>query len=198
LKDHRVKAIEWQTKVEELMTQVELPELLKLIDFERLTANVKYVDNGARRLGFKFQQIEGVPQKLVYGKQIFALKKGRSVVPHGHNNMATAFLILGGKLHGRHYDRIEDESDHLIIKPTLDRHYKPGEPSTVSDYKNNIHWFKAVTEPAFILNIHVLNLEPDWPAPTGRVYVDPAGEQLSEGLVRARRIGYREAHELYG
>ena len=75
---------------------------MKLIDFDRLTANVNFAERGERSLRFSFPKVEGVPTELSFGKQIFALKKGRSVVPHGHNNMATAFLILKGDLRGRH------------------------------------------------------------------------------------------------
>jgi hypothetical protein len=142
----------------------------------------------------KLQQI----RQLVFGKQIFALKKDRSVVPHGHNNMATAFLILKGDLQGRHYDRLEDHEDHYVIKPTIDRKFGPGGCSTVSDYKDNIHWFQALTEPAYIFNIHVLNVNPDNREPTGRLYLNPHGEKLKGGLIRAPRIGYKEAHELFG
>src|SRR5687767_13631760 len=94
LKDQKLKQEEWQKKMEELYSQVDLPEILELIDFDKLTKNLTLVDNGVRSLRFSFKQVEGVPENLVYGKQIFAFKKGRSVVPHGHNNMATAFLVL--------------------------------------------------------------------------------------------------------
>ena len=198
LKDGRLKQVEWQKKIEELFAKVDLPDLLQLIDFERLTANVQLVDNGARSLSPKFREIDGVPTKLIFGRQIFALKKDRSVVPHGHNNMATAFLILQGDLQGRHYDRLEDENEHFIIKPTIDRKFGPGECSTISDYKDNIHWFKAITEPAFIFNLHVLDVNPGSTLPTGRVYLDPDGEKLSGGRIRAKKLGYKEVNELYG
>ncbi|MGE3317301.1 MAG: hypothetical protein AB7O26_19465, partial [Planctomycetaceae bacterium] len=90
----KLPQIEWQKKIEELFAKVDLPELLRFIDFEKLTKDVKYPDLGARSLSPRFPEVEGLPTKLVFGKQIFALKKGRSVIPHGHNNMATAFLIL--------------------------------------------------------------------------------------------------------
>jgi len=198
LKDEKLKQIAWQSKVEELFAHVDLPQLLQLVDFQRLTSNLQLVDRGARSLRFKFRQIEGVPTNLVFGKQIFAVKKDRSVVPHGHNNMATAFLILKGSFHGRHYDRLEDETDHIIIKPTIDQSFGSGGYSTISDYKDNVHWFKASSEPSFIFNIHVLNLPFDDTRPTGRVYLDPDGEQLSDGRIRARRIRYKEAYRLYG
>lgn len=198
-KSGKLSQLDWQTKIEELYTQVDLPALLELIDFEQLTSNLKLADNGVRSLRFSFQKIEGVPTSLVFGKQIFAMKKGRSVVPHGHNNMATAFLILRGQFEGKHYDRLETQADHYIIKPTIDRKFGPGQCSTVSDFKDNIHWFKSIDDqPAFIFNIHILGVDSSNKESTGRLYLDPNGEQLSGGLIRARKIDYDEAHKLYG
>lgn len=198
VKGQTLKQVEWQRQIEALFSKVDLPDLLRLIDFDRLTKNLKFVDNGARSIRFRFPKIEGLPTEYVFGKQVFALKKDRSVVPHGHNNMATAFLILKGDLRGRHYDRLEDAEDYFVIKPTIDRRFSLGEYSTISDYKDNVHWFQAVTEPAFIFNIHVLNIRPGSPLPTGRVYLDPNGERLKGGLIRAPRLGYQEALRLYG
>lgn len=198
LKNEALKQVVWQEKIEELFAQVDLPELLTFVDFDRLVADAKLVDRGARSLHCQFPAVEGLPTELVFGRQIFAVKKDRSVVPHGHNNMATAFLVLDGKFKGRHYDRIEDEKEHIIIKPTIDRDFERGECSTISDYKDNVHWFKASHEPSFLFNIHVLNLRPDSDLKTGRVYLDPGGEQLKGGLIRARRITYGEANRLYG
>ncbi len=198
LKDKKLSQVEWQKKIEELYTRADVEDFLRLIDFDKLTQNLELVDKGAKSLQVKFPQVEGVPEKVSWGRQIFALKKGRSVVPHGHNNMATAFLILKGNFHGRHFDRVHDEDDHIIIKPTIDRKFKVGECSTVSDFKDNIHWFQALEEPAFIFNIHVSGINPDIAETTGRVYLDPQGEKLKDGLIRARRVDYEEVNKLYG
>ena len=198
LKDHKLEQVAWQKKIEELYRGADVADFLRLIDFDKLTRNLKLEDSGARSLEVKFPKLEGLPEKLSWGRQIFALKKGRSVVPHGHNNMATAFLILKGNFHGRHYDRLEDEDEHVLIKPTIDRQFKVGEFSTVSDYKDNVHWFKALDEPAFIFNIHVMGIDPDNDNTTGRVYLDPNGEKLKDGVIRARLIESDEAHKLYG
>ena len=198
VKDQQVRQIEWQIKVQELYSKVDLPDLLRFIDFDRLSAGAKFVDSGARSIRFKFPEVEGLPKKQVFGKQIFALKKGRSVVPHGHNNMATAFIILKGDLRGRHYDRLEDADDYFIIKPTIDRKFSPSGYSTISDHKDNVHWFQALTETAFIFNIHVLGLNPASGQRTGRVFLDPNGERLAGGLIRAPRVDYDQAHKLFG
>lgn len=198
LKDEKLKQLQWQEKIKELFSKVDLPDLLRLIDFDKVTKNVSAPDHGAKSLSFKFQEIDGVPTKLVFGKQIFALKQGRSVVPHGHNNMATAFLILKGDFQGRHYDRLEDLADHVIIRPTIDERFSPGGCSTVSDFRDNIHWFKSLSESAYIFNIHVNNINPKSTEPTGRVYLDPNGEKLTDGKIKARLITYDESNKLYG
>src|SRR5207253_5893957 len=177
-----------QNKLEELYKKVELRELIELIDLDRLTKGLKLPDDGAASLAFDLSKVEGLPKRLVFGKQIFCLKKGRSVVPHGHDNMCTGFIVLRGEFEGKHYDRVEDNKDHYLIRPTIDRLFRPGECSTVSDRKDNVHWFKAVTETGFIFNIHVMGYNRDNPKSPGRVYVDPEGEKVKGGLIVAKKI----------
>ena len=194
-----LKQIDWQKKVEELLAKVDVPELLKFIDFDKLQKSVKFRDRGEASLRPKFPKVEGLPTDLVFGHQIFALGKDRSVVPHGHDNMATAFLILKGKFEGKHYDRLADEGKFMIIRPTLDRAFGVGEVSTVSDHKDNVHWFKATSDDGgFIFNIHVMNVDPSSGRRANRIYIDPNGEKLSGGRIKARRINGDEANKLYG
>ena len=197
VKGAKLKQTDWQVKVDELFGQVDLADTLKFIDFDKLTADIKLRDQGELSLRAKLPKVEGLPTDLVFGHQVFALGKDRSVVPHGHNNMATAFLILQGNFRGRHFDRLEDDGQHMIIRPTIDRAFAPGEHSTVSDFKDNVHWFTATSERAFIFNIHVMNVDPA-KKENGRVYIDPNGEKLSEGRIRARHISAAEVFKLYG
>ena len=196
--DHRLKDVEFQKSLESLYSRVDLPALLKTLDFERMAAGVNYPALGAKSLPVDFTNVVGLPTELVFGRQIFAMKKGRSVVPHGHDNMATGFLVLNGKLRGRHYDRVEDQKDHYLIRPTIDRSFAPGEFSTISDHKDNVHWFTAESDNAFIFNIHVNNTDPGNPNKPGRIYVDPMGEKVAGGLVKAPKITYGKANQLYG
>lgn len=195
VKGKKLGQVEWQGQVERLFAQVDLPELLKFIDFAKLTRDLKYRDHGELSLRPKFPEVEGLPKELVFGTQVFALQKNRSVVPHGHDNMVTAFLILDGKFRGRLYDRLENGPDWMIIKSTTDREFGVGDSSTISDEKDNVHWFQALSDQAFIFNIHVMSVKP---GRTGRVYVDPQGEKLSDGRIKARRIKADEVYRLYG
>jgi hypothetical protein len=198
LKDHKLTDLEFQDKLEELYKKVELRELIELIDLDRLSQGVKLPNNGAASLAFDLSKVEGLPKRLVFGKQIFGLKKGRSVVPHGHDNMCTGFVVLRGTFRGRHYDRVEDHDDHYLIRPTIDRTFKPAEFSTISDHRDNVHWFQAESETGFIFNIHVDNYDPANPKVANRVYVDPDGEKVAGGLIVAKKTTSSACHKKYG
>jgi hypothetical protein len=196
--EHKVKDVAFQESLEALYRRVDLPALLRTLDFDRIAAGVDYPALGARSLPVEFDSVAGLPTSLVFGRQIFAMKRGRSVVPHGHDNMATGFLVLGGNLRGRHYDRVEDREDHYIIRPTIDRTFTPGEFSTISDHKDNVHWFEAASDHAFLFNIHVMGTNPENPKKSSRIYVDPVGEPVAGGLIKAPKISYGKANRMYG
>lgn len=197
LKGQKLKQTEWQTQVEDLFAQVDLSEFLTYVDFAKLTKDMKFQELGERSFRAEFPKVEGLPTELVYGHQMFALQKDRSVVPHGHENMATAFLVLEGEFAGKHYDRLENHKKHMIIRPTIDRKFTPGEYSTVSDHKDNVHWFKTLSKTGYIFNIHVLNVDPDVKK-SGRVYIDPHGEPLSGGRIKADKLRAVDAFKRYG
>jgi hypothetical protein len=196
--EHRTKDVQYQQSLERLYQRVDLSALLKTLDFDRLAAGVSFPAKGAKSLPVDFSHAGGLPVELAFGRQIFGMGKGRSVVPHGHDNMATGFLVLKGSFRGRHYDRIEDHADHYIIRPTLDREFQPGQFSTISDHKDNVHWFTNQSETGFIFNVHVVETNPENPKRPGRVYVDPMGEKLAGGLIKAPKISYGKVNQLYG
>ena len=198
LKDHKSKDVQFQASLEGLYKKVDLPSLLKTLDFDRIAKVDNLPDHGAKSLPADFKNVSGLPTDLVFGRQIFAMKTGRSVIPHGHDNMATGFLVLSGNLRGRHWDRVEDQKDHFLIRPTIDRAFKPGEFSTVSDHKDNIHWFTADSDHAFVFNIHVNHTDPGNPKSPGRIYLDPLGEKVAGGLIKAPKITYGKANQMYG
>jgi hypothetical protein len=198
VKTQKIKDVDFQAKLEELYRKVNLPDLLALLDFDRLEKSVRLPDNGAANLGVDLSKVEGLPKGLAFGKQIFAMKKGRAVVPHGHDNMCTGFIILKGTFRGRHYERVEDNRDHYLIKPTIDRGFRPGECSTISDHKDNVHWFVAESDTGFIFNVHVMGYNPENQKTASRVYVDPEGEKTAAGLIVARKMTSAECHKKYG
>ena len=80
VRSQKIPQIEWQKQVEALFKKIDVADVLKLIDFEAITKDLKIADNGASSLRPKFPKVEGLPTEFVFGRQVFALKKGRSVV----------------------------------------------------------------------------------------------------------------------
>jgi hypothetical protein len=64
--------------------------------------------------------------------------------------------------------------------------------------KHSVHWFTAQDEVGFLFNIHVVETDPGNTRRPGRVYVDPMGEKLSGGLIKAPKITYGKINQLYG
>ena len=119
----------------------------------------QYPDLGVHTKPIKFPKLEGLPERTVFVKKLFGMKKDRAIIPHGHSNMASAHLVLKGEMHLRHYEKIRKEESNLIIRPSIDKIVSLGESSSISDEKDNVHWFVANTESAFTFDIIILDLK---------------------------------------
>ena len=198
LKQGNVKPIEWQQQIESLLSRVELKDLLSAIDYDRLAKSAVFPEDHESAEDVDFSQTKGLPAELSFAPYFYAMKKGVAIVPHGHRNMVSMHMMLKGQAHAWQFERISDEAQYLTIKPTIDKVVSVGAVSTISDQRDNIHWFKALSEPVFMFNIGVFGLKPSETF-TGRDYIDPlGGEKLKDGLIRAKRLDVKEAYKLYG
>jgi hypothetical protein len=197
LRGQKLTDLEFQKKMEDLYARVDLKALAGLVKLDEIEAKKRLPDYGAASVGFDLGKVEGLPE-VRFGRQIFGCKKGRSIVPHGHHNMCTGFIVLKGKWHGRHFDKLETLADHYVIRPTIDREFGPGELSTVSDHKDNIHWFEAKTDGAYIFNVHVDGYDKSMKGNATRLYLDPDGEKLTGERIKAAKMNSEQCHKKYG
>lgn len=124
------------------------------------------------------------------------MKKDRAIIPHGHINISSAHLIIKGEMHLRHYEKIRQEENNLIIKPTVDKMINLGESSSISDEKDNVHWFIVNSESAFTFDVIMLDLN-------GKHYdiynLDIYEKQdLSDGTLRVPILDVKTALKKYG
>jgi hypothetical protein len=198
LRQGKVKPIEWQRQIEALLSRVELKDLLSAIDYDKLAKSAVFPDDHESAENVDFSQNEGLPAELSFAPYFYAMRKDVAIVPHGHRNMASMHMMLKGQAHSWQFERVSDEEQYLTIKPTIDKVLNVGAVSTISDQRDNIHWFKALSEPVFMFNIGVFGINAS-EGFSGRDYVDPlGGEKLQGALIRARRIEVKEAYKLYG
>ena len=158
LKTTTINPIEWQQLVRPLFEEIELPELMRFIDFDRLRKSFNFPDLGVSTSHVKFPKLNGLPENTCYIKKIFGMQKNRAIIPHGHSNMTSAHLVLSGVMHLRHYNKIRIDGQHLIIQPTIDKNVMPGDFSSISDDQDNVHWFIAKSDHAFTFDVIVLDL----------------------------------------
>jgi hypothetical protein len=198
LLDGKTQPLEWQRGIESLLRGVELEDLLRAIDYQRLAKTTALPDDHESAEEISLARGRDLPGELSFTPYFYALKKGRAIVPHGHHNLATMHMILHGEARARHYDRVRDEAQHMIVRLTDDKVCGPGAVTTISDQKDNIHWFVALTEPVYMFNIGVHGIKKKQRS-SGRDYLDAGrGEQLGGGLIRARKLDGAEAYRLYG
>lgn len=139
LKKNSITPVEWQLQIEDLYNKIELTDILNFIDFENLIKGFDFPDLGVNTKPVRFPKLDGIPDNVVFTKKIFGMKKDRAIIPHGHSNMASAHLVLKGDMHLRNYEKLGFDEKNMIILPTVDRIIKPGESSSISDDRDNVH-----------------------------------------------------------
>lgn len=158
LHTNSISALSWQQHLESLFQQVQLQDILRDIDFQNLTRGFKYPELGVATKPVKLPQLTGLPEKTVFVKKIFGMQKDRAIIPHGHSNMASAHYVLQGKMHLRHYQKLYKSNNHLTVVPSIDKVVKAGDNSSISDEKDNVHWFIAESASAFTFDVIMLDL----------------------------------------
>jgi hypothetical protein len=204
-RDLLAQPAQWQEAVEAAARAVDLADLRRSIEFDKLAPPLAQHDTQ----GGDSVLLKGVGVSCA--AKLFCLRKGDAITPHGHRNMMSMHLVLGGELHVRHFEKLGDDrasvpakdglapaGGHLLLRPTIDRTARPGDATSVSPARDNVHWFVAQSRTAYTFDCIVSDL-----APAGYSYgidlVDPAGaERLPDGTLRARVIGWDESLRRYG
>lgn len=195
----QIKQVEWQSKIAEIFAGVEQKDLLRAIDFDRLSQKLKLVGSHEGVIETKPAYSAGMPAELSFSTFIYGMKKGGTIPPHCHRNMTSMHMPIAGASHGWHFDRLADEAQHLIIQPTEDKALSHGEVTTVSDEKNNVHWFEATSDVAYMFNILVMDVNPATKGGGRQFYVDAAhGDKVDRDKLRVKKLSSKEAYKIYG
>lgn len=196
LRTDALSPLQWQQRIEALYANIALEDILKFIDFDNLIKGFEYPDLGVATRPVKFPKLEGLPEKTAFVKKVFGMKRDRAIIPHGHSNMTSAHLILKGEMHLRHYEKVHQDGQNLIIAPTIDRMAKRGESSSISDEKDNVHWFIAQSETAFTFDVIMPDLNgKSYDIHNLDIY---ASEDLKNGTLKVPILEVEAALKKYG
>ena len=112
--------------------------------------------------------------------------------------MVSAFLCLSGEFEVRLYDRLEEREDSMVVRSTVEQDAAgPGTWSSISDYRDNVHWLTAKSDDCYLFTCKMLSVEQGLPL-NGRINIDlKQAKKLNSMTYLAPKITAAEASRLY-
>ncbi|HXL99988.1 MAG TPA: hypothetical protein VN932_08660 [Rhizomicrobium sp.] len=191
--------LDWQDRIAALNASVPVGEIVRYLDIDKLAAHFTYPSKLAETADPHFPKTistGGVARPWFL--RVFAMREGGAVIPHAHNNMVSAHLVIHGNFHARTYDRVRDETDAIAIRPAVNRLLSPGEIITMSDDRDNVHWLVAQSNRSMTFDIGMTHI-----SRTRRykiaaneysmIYLDPTPAPGSDGLIVAPVLTFEQA-----
>jgi hypothetical protein len=187
----------WCDEVERLGSQVDLEALMAAVRRAPLPLAGRPAGNDPRKRFVNFLDADGTPRRLAYGAALFEFQPHNVITPHGHKHMVSAHMVVAGRFRVRNFDRLRDEENAMVIRPTRDYVARVGDVSTMCSARDNIHWFVPQGGPATTFDVVVSDLDPGQPSYDIKA-IDPVrGRRLADGTIAAPIIGFDEASRRY-
>jgi hypothetical protein len=181
---------EWRARIGDTLRGCSIAELWAHLDVDRFARHVPRSPRGAAIVRLPIAAHRSAAMRL------FFFEAGRADPPHCHFNQVTAHLVLAGEFRVRHFDRLGEERAGVVIRPTGDRSIGPGDTTSISDERDNVHWHHALTR-GVLLDVEQGRLDPSCPS-RSRQLLDPEGPPRADGTILARRMSRLSALRRFG
>lgn len=186
---------DWRDGLDQLNRHLDLTALLQEMGYEDLIAVTQFAELGVSTAKLDFGD-HGIRELSFYPK-LFAVDKGRAIIPHGHSNMVSAHLITSGRFHLRQYDKIDLAADSMVVRPSFEGEVTAGDLSSIGEHEDNVHWFVAL-EPSYTLDVIVTGVDGE-KNPSYDIHNLDMDNAVTDGeLLRVPRLGVVDALNKYG
>jgi len=186
--------LDWQERIGEVLLTSSVAELRAALDLDALARRARPVTRGCSivplALGPDLDPDEGAAMR------VFFFETGRGDPPHVHFNSVTCHIVLAGRFRVRHYERIAEEGDAFLLRPTRDREISEGQSTSISELRENGHWHHCL-EHGVLLDVEQGRLDPTIP-PRNRVLVDLSVPPRADGTILAPALTRSAALRAYG
>jgi hypothetical protein len=192
-----IKPLAWMSEVEALARAVDVQELMATVNRARIAPAPQGGQNDPKKRYVQFVDAKGEPRRLHYATALFDFAPHNVITPHGHKHMVSAHMVVAGRVRVRNFDRVRDEGNAIVIRPTRDYVARLGDISTMSSDRDNIHWFVPQGGPTTTFDVIISDL--DAGAPSYEIQpVDPiGGRTLPNGEIVAPIMTFRDASQRY-
>jgi hypothetical protein len=197
LRSGAVSEKSWHDEVNRLAGEVDIGSLAAEIKRARVKpAGEPFMRDPIKRK-IRFMDENGVPMKLAYKAATFTFDPSNVITPHAHKHMASAHMVIDGKVRVRTFDRVGEKDGALIIRPTGDHVAGLGDAAAMTTAVDNVHWFTPETQSATTFDVIVSSLDPGQD-PFLIQPVDPlGGERQTDGTIIAPIMGFKESMDEY-
>jgi hypothetical protein len=197
LRAGQITPLAWQGDVETLAREVDLAELVALVNGACHSLAPHSSENDPIKRHVRFLDANGEPRRLAYGAALFAFEPRNVITPHGHRHMVSAHMVVDGAFRIRNFDRIGDEGEAMLIRPTRDYIARVGEVSTMSSQRDNIHWFVPQGGAATTFDVIISDLTPGAASYEIRA-IDPlGGQRRPNGAILAPIMSFEDSSRRY-
>jgi hypothetical protein len=196
LRSDAVSPLAWHDEVNRLASEVDVAQLLAEAARSLTLAGDPFMHDPVKR-SVHFLDAEGQPRRLNYAAATFSFGPENVITPHAHEHMASAHMVIQGKVRIRTFDRVESRADALVIRPTTDHIGEVGSAAAMTSAKDNIHWFTPATPAAMTFDVIVDGLdkgEKDYVIQP----VDPlGGDHRADGTIVAPILSFEASMQRY-
>ena len=189
----------WQDRVEALNASVPVAEVSRYLDVEAITRDFRYGSFLAETADPLLpSDILGDMGMRGWFLRVFGLRRGGAIIPHVHNNMVSAHLVISGRFRVRTHDRVRDLEDAVVLRPTRDAEFTTGAVLSMSDRRDNQHWLLAGEDRSMTFDVGVVDRPASWAYGLkanryNMIFVDPERPQQSDGTVIAPVLSFEQA-----
>lgn len=189
--------VQWHDQVNALAREADVSELAYEIRRARTRPAGDAFGHDPKKRFLSFVDDQGAPARLSYGAALFSFDRTNVITPHAHKHMASAHIVIEGKVRVRTYDRIADEDGGLLILPTGDEVAEPGHAAAMTTDKDNVHWFAPRSDRAMTFDVIVDGLDKG----EARYVIQPidpvGGNHLRDGTISAPLLTFEESAKRY-
>jgi hypothetical protein len=187
----------WHDAVNTLAREVDVAALAATIRRANLVpAGDPFGHDPAKRF-VRFRDEEGKPIQVTYGAALFSFSANNVITPHAHRHMASAHMVIDGKVRIRTFDRLADETGAIRIRPTRDEVAQVGDAAAMTSVADNVHWFAPRSKSAMTFDVIVDGLDPG----ADRYLIQPIdplrGTRNGDGSITAPLLSFEESSERY-
>jgi hypothetical protein len=197
LAEGEIGPLAWQVEVERLAGEVDLDRLMAEVARAAQKAPHRALPNYPARRKFYFRDEDGAKRRFRYKTVLFEFRRHDVITPHAHRNMVSAHMVVEGAFRVRTFDHVRDADGALVIRPRTDGMAELGHVTSMSQARNNVHWFVARAERAVTFDVLIDGLD------TARrrqdiIPLDPLrATPLADGTLRAPILSHAESSRLY-